>query len=302
MKFIRAAVVLVALSAVSVQAAADPSLLGLIMPDAKSIAGVQLEQSRNSPLGQFILTQMGPAPFEDIKNATGFDPRTDLTEIVTASAGPTQMLLVGRGVFQPARILALVEGAKAPLGTYRGMTLISVDPQQTVSVAFLDANTVAAGTTAAVQGAIDRWFVSPSYTGPLASKVAEVSASTHAWSVATGLSDFLPAIPPGTPTVPPQLDVIRNLVATITQLSGGVVFGATTVELKGKLETRSAQDAQSMADVLRLLAMMAPQPGLATAATFTNTGSVVNIQFLLTEQQVEQLLKPPVAATTVAAR
>ena len=108
MKFIRAAVVLVALSAVSVQAAADPSLLGLIMPDAKSIAGVQLEQSRNSPLGQFILTQMGPAPFEDIKNATGFDPRTDLTEIVTASAGPTQMLLVGRGVFQPARLVQTV--------------------------------------------------------------------------------------------------------------------------------------------------------------------------------------------------
>jgi len=298
MKFFRAAMVLVSLSAASLQAAVDPALLGLVMPDAKSIGGVQLEQSRTSPLGQFLLGQLGPLAFEDLKKMTGFDPRTDLSEIVSASTGPTQMLLAGRGVFQPARIVALAQTSGAVLTTYRGMTLISVGPPQNVSVVFLDANTVVAGTVQAVQGAIDRWFSPSPYAGPLAARVMEVSASSHGWSVATGLSDLIPVIP----NAPPQLDMIRNLVSTITQLSGGVVFGDAGVQVTGKLETRSAQDAQSMADVLRLFATMAPQPGLANAATFTNVGSVVNIQVSLTEQQVEQLLKPPAPATTIASR
>src|SRR5580765_6126242 len=107
MKFFRAAMILVSLSAASLQAAVDPALLGLVMPDAKSIGGVQIEQSRTSPLGQFLLGQLGPLAFEDLKRMTGFDPRTDLSEVVSASSGPTQMLLAGRGVFQPARIVAL---------------------------------------------------------------------------------------------------------------------------------------------------------------------------------------------------
>ena len=297
MKFFRTAAVLVSLSAACLQAAVDPALLGLIMPEAKAISGVQLEQSRTSPLGQFLLGQLGPLAFEDLKRMTGFDPRTDLSEVVSASAGPAETLLAGRGMFQPARIVALAQAGGAPLTTYRGMTLISIGPAPMASVVFLDANTVVGGTTSAVQGAIDRWFGATPYSGPLAAKVGEVSAS-HGWSVATGLSDLIPVIP----NAPPQFDMIRNLVSTITQLSGGVVFGDQGVQVKGKLETRSAQDAQSMADVLRLLATMAPQPGLANAATFTNAGSVVNIQVSLTEQQVEQLLKPPVSATTIASR
>src|SRR5205823_4072438 len=121
---------------------------------------------------------------------------------------------------QPARIVALAQAGGAPLNTYRGVTLIAVGPVQNVAVAFLDANTVIAGTTGAVQGAIDRWFTPTAYSGPLAANVTDVSASAQGWSVAAGLSDLLPVIP----TAPPQVDVIRNLLATITQLSGGVTF------------------------------------------------------------------------------
>ena len=302
MEFVRGALALMALGTASLQAAADPALLGLMMPDATSIGGVQVEQSRNSPLGQFLLARISPAsPFDAVKDRTGFDPRTDLTEIVAASAGPAQMLLAGRGVFQQSRILALAQTEGATLSTYRGMTLIGMGPPPApaaFSIAFLDASTVVAGTTPAVQGAIDRWFVPAPYAGPLATKVAQVSSPSQAWSVATGLSELLTAIPSG----PPQVEAIRNLVATITTVSGGVAFGDTGVQVTGKLETRSAQDAQSMADVLRLLASMAPQPGLAGAATFSNAGSVVTIQISLTQQQVEQLLKPPAAPAVVAAR
>ena len=38
--------------------AADPRLISLLMPDAKVVAGINMDQARNSPLGQFMLSHM----------------------------------------------------------------------------------------------------------------------------------------------------------------------------------------------------------------------------------------------------
>src|SRR6478752_6407311 len=69
--------------------AADSQLVGLMMPDAKVLAGMNIAQVRNSPYGQYLLTQipLGRPELQQFVQSTGFDPIRDLTEMVAASAG-----------------------------------------------------------------------------------------------------------------------------------------------------------------------------------------------------------------------
>src|SRR5579872_1973149 len=69
--------------------AVDPHLLGLVMPDAKILAGVNVVSAKNSPFGQSVLSQIAPHNQELQKMAilTGFDPRQDLIELLAATNG-----------------------------------------------------------------------------------------------------------------------------------------------------------------------------------------------------------------------
>src|SRR5215472_3544736 len=75
------------LAGTSALAAIDPGLLNLVMPDAKVLSGLQVDQTLNSPFGQYILNQFQPNDqgFLKFMSATGFDPRHDLREILAAS-------------------------------------------------------------------------------------------------------------------------------------------------------------------------------------------------------------------------
>jgi len=50
------------LTAVAAHGAADPQLVGLMMPDAKVIAGFQLADSQSTPFGRFLLKQIPARP------------------------------------------------------------------------------------------------------------------------------------------------------------------------------------------------------------------------------------------------
>jgi hypothetical protein len=290
--FQTAAVLLVAGS--SAWAAADPKLLGLLMPDAKMIAGVQLSQAKNSPLGQFVLSQAGPvAELDKIKAETGFDPRTDLTEMVAGTAGPGSGLVVGHGSFQPSRItnMAMTEGAVVE--SYRGITLIGDGKASGTNVAFLDATTVLIGDNALVKSAVDRWISASRTATPLTAKATEVSGASHAWAVATGLNELQPK--PAGP-VPPEAQMFQNILSKINQVSGGVNLG-DSITMTGQILAASPQDAQALSDVFQLLIGMAGSKGpLPAMPQVSASGTTVNFTMTLTEQQVEQLFKPAVAA------
>ena len=77
--------------------AADQQLMNLLMPDAKVVAGVNVDQAKNSPFGQFMLSRMqaGDGGLGKLTGATGFDPRRDLREILMGTVGqPGQKGLV----------------------------------------------------------------------------------------------------------------------------------------------------------------------------------------------------------------
>ncbi len=271
----------------SVWGAADPQLLGLLMPDAKIVAGVQLGQAKASAFGQFVLSQAGPmAELDKLKAATGFDPRTDLTEMVAGSTGPGAGLVAGHGSFQVGQLAALASRTGAVTENYRGITLMGGTGAE--RVAFLDGTTVVIGDGASVKAAVDRW-IGGRATGALTARAVEISATSQAWAVAAGLSELQ-----GKPAAnaPPEAQMMQNVLGKIGQVSGGLNFGGT-ITMHGQAQTGSAQDAQALADVLRLLiTMAAPQAPLPVMPEVSASANNVNFTLQLTEQMAEQLFQP----------
>src|SRR6266567_2985319 len=96
------------------QNSSSVDLLNFATSDAQVLAGANVTAAKNSPFGQFVLSQMqaGDSGFETLHTATGFDPRTDLSEILIASTGApgssSRMLIAAHGAF--SRAMATLEG------------------------------------------------------------------------------------------------------------------------------------------------------------------------------------------------
>ena len=80
--------------------AADPGLLSLAMPDARAMAGINVEQVRLSPFGQYLMAQIAEreAGLQTLIDATGFDPapRSARNPVSFARWGRRQ-IGIGRG-------------------------------------------------------------------------------------------------------------------------------------------------------------------------------------------------------------
>jgi hypothetical protein len=300
-------------------AAADPSLLGLVMPDAKVVTGIEVSQSQASPFGQYVLSQMQLGTnFDKLATAIGFDPRRDLQEIVAAAAaadvqGPSQGseqaqtgLILARGVFQPAKIAAVASLAGAAVSTYKGFEILGNSGSgKNSGVVFLDSSTVATGDVFSLKALIDRRISGAVFSGPLAQTAFAASAANDAWFATATPSAFLAGKLPGLSSGGSNSGGLNPvmLLQSVIATSGGVKFASSVVTASVEAVTNTSQDAQALADVLRFLTSMVQMnrnnnPGggkvasLADSATFTATGSVMHLTVSLPEQQLEQLLMP----------
>src|SRR5689334_17597978 len=147
-----------------VLSAADPQLLNLVMPDAKVIAGVNVEQAKGTVFGQYVLNQIQThdADMQKLVTLTGFDPRRDVREVLVASNGTASSqshtgLALAKGTFDVAKITAAATMAGKDVATesYGGLTILE-DAKGLNGIAFLDSTTVVAGDVANVKAAIDR--------------------------------------------------------------------------------------------------------------------------------------------------
>jgi len=289
--------------------AADPRLLGLVMPDAKVLAGVNVDQAKATPFGVYVLGQIAPQDqaLQQLATLLGFDPRRDVSELLVAStavSGSTG-LAVARGVFDPAKIAAAALQAGAKSEIYNGINILE-DPKQANGVAFLDSTLVVVGDVANVKAAIDRQSTPSLLPGALSSQVAQWSLAEDAWVVAT-VSPALLKLAPGAPQVPGLSG--QSAFATVQRIAAGVKFGST-VALTARAQTDTAENATSMAGALQFLANLAqmqtaqdPQAGmLLKSLTVSAEGVNVNIGLSLPADQFEQLAKPRPAARARAAK
>jgi hypothetical protein len=297
-------------------AAADASLLGLVMPDAKVVTGIEVSQSQASPFGQYVLSQIQlGANFDKLAAAIGFDPRRDLQEIIAAAAdvqAPNQGsqqsgLVLGRGAFQPGKISAVASLAGGTVTMYKNFEILgnAGGGGKNSGVVFLDNSTVATGDIASLKAVIDRRISGAVFSGSLAQKAFDASNANDAWfataTPSTFLAGKLPGVSPGGANgggLNPLM-LLQSVIAT----SGGVKFANSGVTASVEAVTNTSQDAQALADVLRFATSMVQMnrnnnPGggkfasLADSATFTANGPVMRLSVSMPEQQLEQLLMP----------
>jgi len=306
----RAILLTTLLTGATALASVDSGLLNLVMPDAKILSGVQVDQTVLSPFGQYILNQIQPNDpgFLTFISSTGFDPRHDLRQILAAtSATSNSGLVLGRGTFQVAQIIGAATAQGGTVTSYNGINIITGPGQGSGAVAFLDGGTAAMGDLASVQGAIDRRSASKSAADPaLIQKAQDASSTNQAWFATTSpLSDFLS----GKLGSNANLNNLsqNNLFQSVLQASGGVNFASGGVVITGDAVTASTQNAQALVDIVKFLVSMVPVnnqqlKSLADATTVAANGAVAHISLSLTEIQAEQLFTSAPRKTAAARR
>ena len=293
--------------------AADPMLLNLVMPDAKVVAGVNVQQAKGTPFGQYLLNlmQTNDAHLQQLIALTGFDPRRDVNELLVASDGAPQShtgLALARGSFDPAKITAAATLQGATTEVHKKVTILE-DPKKEGGIAFLDSTTVAAGDIATVKGAIDR-FQTAAQSMPSALQVQiqqlSITQALDAWGIS--------AVPPSTLAPPAktgsQPNPMFNAIQAVQQASGGVKFGANVVVagaaggvagvvFSGQATCDTAQNAQTLGDLVKLMVNLAQmQTGsdpsaaaLVKSVTVNANGNALSISASLPEDLFIQLLQ-----------
>jgi len=280
----------------------DPQLLSLALPDSKVLAGINVDQARNSPYGQYLLSQTQDAAqhLQQFIVLTGFDPRRDLREIFLSSTGqkgPHSGLAVIRGAFDIAKILNAVKEKGQTVETYNGVSILS-NPAKTEAVALLDSTLAIAGGATDIRAAIDRRSTPARLDPALVAKASQLSANSDAWFVSTAPLSGVRNVPDD------QLQGVlqSELISKLEQVSGAIRLGSNVdANLEGVAPT--AQDASALADVLRFLKNMAQmragQANVPTEATsliqsinITASANVVQVAFSIPENQLERLTKP----------
>jgi len=293
-----AATLFAAFSGVVTARGADSQLLSLVMPDAKVLAGVNVDSAKSSPFGLWVISQVqaNAAHLQQLTSLTGFDPTRDVHEILAASnAGGHNGLVLSRGNFDTAKITAAATLGGALTETYAGLTIVE-DPKQTGGFAFVDSTLVVAGDIASVKAALDRTRAPQSLPDAVLAMVKGWSSSQDAWAITT--------VPPytlhpaaGTPAVPGLGANAQGIFQQIQRAAAGVKFGAT-VALTVQAQADNAQNASQMAAALQLLLNLAQTQAaqhpeiiaLVQGLSIQANAAAVNITLSLPEAQFQQLV------------
>ncbi len=290
------------LSASSFVSAADPALLNLVMPDAQVVAGVNVAKAKTSPFGQFLLRQMPEdGDFAKFINASGFDPRRDLQEVLMATTmGQHSGLVAARGNFDASKISALVAAeGKHTITTYNGAQLLAAtDAKMNQALAFFDGNFAVAGDLALVKAAIDRRKTNNAINPQLAAKVAMYGAA-DAWTVSLVPLSSLGGKAGQAGAGPLNGMLQGDLLKNVTETSGSLTFDSP-VRVTGELVATSDKDATALGDVVKFLASMiqtdggeagAPVATLMKNLSVSTEGKILKLALAIPEAELESLIQ-----------
>jgi hypothetical protein len=288
--------------------AADSQLLSMVMPDAKVVAGVNVDSAKASPFGLYVLTQMqsNNTGLQQLIALTGFDPTRDVHELLAAtdatpgSKTPTGLVLA-RGNFDPATITALATSKGAATEPYGGVTIIE-DPKQMAGIAFFNSTLVIAGDVANVKAAIDRPGTGQTLPSAVLTQVGLWSGTKaeDAWVITTvPLGSLLPsAAASGATTGTAPASPLAGVLQQVQQMAAGVKFGSSVVGTAA-IQSDNAADATQLANTLQFLVNMAQMQSqsnsqltsLAQGFSVSAQGTTVNVTVTLPEAQFQQLFQ-----------
>jgi hypothetical protein len=277
-------------------------LLALIPPDAKIVFGLHVHAVLDSTLARGITSQMHissaqlpEAEIAKIIPVTGFDPLTDLDEVVVASTGEgpnPPMLVVARGTFDLTRLTTRGK-------LYHGVRLIVTESgNEDTGFAFVDGSTVMTGDLAEVKAAIDRRYSTKGYDQVRWAQLADFRDKYAVWGVADRPANLVKKMP--TYTVAPTLDAIDRI-------QFGVSF-AKGMEIVAELHPRSDDDVAPLTESLKLIETMvkASRPSLDDGTTIgieTADNGTMKLTVALSDEQLAKAIqnqKPPEVAVTAS--
>lgn len=236
--------------------AADPSLLDLVMPDARVLAGVNVERILASPFGQEIGSQIqtGSPELRQLVEQTGFNPTRDLKELLIATVGEGQKppaLFLARGSFDAAKFSSLVAGPRGTTENYEGVQIVINPSHGGSAVAFPDDTLLIGGDVAEVRAAIHRRTHHTVLAAHLASQVASLSARYDIWGLSNVSLTELAASARKS-----NMQQAGDILQSIQRISGGLRF-SPDMELAADILTRTEKDAASVRDTLRFFSSLA---------------------------------------------
>lgn len=282
----------------------DQGLLNLVPSGTRILAGIQVTQGKVSPFGQYLLqqAQQQDPQFQKLLNDIGFDPRSDLQEVLFAGAGSpgthSRPLILARGTFDPQRVKAAVTAKGGQVETFQGVDILSGKQGDNGGIAFLDATLAVLGSRAAIRTLIQNRDVPTTLDPELAKRMEAASNGNEAWFA---------SVVPGT-DIPAKADLNLNgqqingaVLQAVLESSGGVHFSSDALNINFDALTRSDKDAQSLSDVIRFMAGMAQtqtqnQAQLAllapslNAMQLTTDGAATHVSLSIPEKTAEQLL------------
>lgn len=254
------ALAVAALTALPSFAAVDPAIVRLFPADAQMIFGIDIDQSRNSPFGRYLLAEMqvdGPE-FKSFIDETGLDPRRDLIDAYLATigneGGKTRNLIVVRGNFDTSRLTGVLRARGAKSELFSGTEIYAMPHKHSGdSVAFLGGNMALMGDTPSIKDAIARSKTSQTAVSKATlALIDDLDARYDVWMHSlVPAQSLLNKLPDQRANSAMRGDMFR----AIQQASGGVKFGAN-IQFAGTATAKTDKDALALQDVLRFLSSM----------------------------------------------
>lgn len=312
------------LPALAAPQSSNTDLFSFVMSDAQLMAGAHVDSAKNSPFGQFVLSQtpMGEKYLQSFITETGIDTRADITEIIGAWNGApnanSHWLIAARGTFgssiETMEVNALKNGAV--ITRLPGVDLLAITrPGMNTQEAnlciglFTDGFTDLIGDCTSVNAAIQFGSSSSGAASPVAMKARELRAKQDLWFASvvplSEISSFVPAGATGSAN--PLSSVLNSkLFLAIQQISGGVKFPSAAqgsgAQLSAELLLDSPQDATSLLNVVNFLASIVQMNSgnIPAASAFRTllgdlqtsvTGSTLNVALNISETSLEQLFQ-----------
>ena len=217
----------------------DNVLERMVPPGATSLVGAHMDLIKQTQIYKTMLASKNLGQVDSFAAETGFDPRTDVRELLFAST-PKGSVMLARGTFH-LHGERMKTAKKTRHGDYE------IIGERTGGFCVLDATLAVAGDVPAIEAALDEWK-SGSHTGAqaLMARLGGVNPQSQIWGVSTGAGNFRAEHPPGLNTGLDFSKIFRGLQDTWFQADFSTGLRA---EVHGV--TATEKDAMNLRDAVR---------------------------------------------------
>jgi hypothetical protein len=323
-KFRNTLLAVIAVPAFALAQSSNIDLFSFVMQDAQLIAGANVTSAKNSPFGQYVLSQipMGEEYLQGFVTETGINPLSDVTEVLAAWNGAPNAnghwVIGAHGAFTQSIPTIEVNVLKngGTITRLAGVDLISMgqagmnSKYANVCIGlFTDGFTDLIGDCTSVQAAIQFGVATSGPGTSLVLQAQQLRAHQDLWFASVvPLSEFSGLLPgSATSSGSPLSGVLKSkLLLAIQQISGGVRFPTAAegsgAQFSAEVLLDSAQDATSLLNVLNFIVGLVQMNtgSVPAAAGFASllgglqtsvNGSTLNVGLNVPEPTLEQLFQ-----------